>query len=207
MTFAALALATCLTTAPVAPTGPAVPPTPPRPAFSMTDYLNGKTVLVVGDSMIVTGLEIWLKDYLRKHGARYQRLAWASSTTIAWAKGKRLDWALRKHRPDLVLVVLGSNELFLDKPQAMAPHVRTIVQKINPRPFRWIGPPIWRKDSGIVKVIEENVPPGMFYRFNGRKIHRDPDGRHPSVKGAKSWLEDIIVWFEARVRLDHGIAP
>jgi hypothetical protein len=186
---------------------PVAPATRPAPAaaaatFDWKQHLGGKTVLVVGDSMIVTGLEVWMKPFIKRHGGRYERLAWASSTTIAWAKTKRLEWALGRFKPDLVWVVLGANELFLDKPDAMAVHVRKIVEKIGVRPFRWFGPPIWRKDSGIVRVISENVPTGTFYPFNGKKIGRDPDGRHPNVRGAKVWFEDMMLWYEERVRAE-----
>jgi hypothetical protein len=188
---------------PVAPATRPVVATPP--AFDWKAQLENKTVLVIGDSMIVTGLEVWMKPWIKRNGGRYERLAWASSTTIAWATTKRLDWALSRWKPDLVLVVLGSNELFLDKPDAMAPHIRTILKKIGTRPFRWFGPPIWRKDSGIVRVISENLPPGTFYPFNGKKIARDADGRHPNVRGSKVWFQDMIQWFEDRLRVEQTL--
>lgn len=185
-------------------------PTPARPHARVpvpTDpvlrrHLQGKTVLLLGDSMIVTGLEIWMRAVVRAHGGRMRRWAWASSTTESWATGRILDLALRRHRPDVVLVVLGSNELYLDHPAERAPHVRTIVARLAPRPYRWLGPPVWKRQTGILEVLRTNVPKGRFYPFNGHAIARDKDGKHPSPWGSRTWAYDFARWWIARLKAE-----
>lgn len=182
-------------------------PSPPKGEPMPTDpvlrrHLEGKTVLVLGDSMIVTGLEIWMRQVVRAHGGRMERWARASSTTEEWGSGRLLGRALARHKPDVVLIVLGSNELYLKSPQDRAKHVRSIVAGLGSRPYRWLGPPVWGSQSGIVEVIRTNLPPGRFYPFNGRAIGRHADGRHPSPWGARTWTYDFASWWIARLKME-----
>lgn len=193
-----LALAIAMATP--APSRPAAVPVPQDPALRR--HLQGKTVLVLGDSMIVTGLVIWLGAVVRTNGGTLKRWAWASSTTETWATGRVLDLALRRHKPDIVLVVLGSNELYLDRPVERARHVRAIVARLGSRPYRWLGPPVWGRQTGILEVIRQNVPAGRFYPFNGRPIARNRDGKHPSPWGARTWTYDFARWWIARLKAE-----
>jgi hypothetical protein len=170
-------------------------------------HLQGKTVLALGDSMIVTGLEIWLRQVVRKHGGKLKRWSWASSTTRKWATTGALRRALRKHRPDVVIIVLGSNELYLDHPEKRARYVKAMLRRIEPRPYRWLGPPVWNTQTGIVDMLEKTVPEGRFYRFNGRKIGRHKDGRHPSVYGSRTWTHDFVRWWIKRLKAEKAGAP
>jgi len=173
----------------------------------LKEHLQGKTVLALGDSMIVTGLEIWLRQVVRKHGGKLERWSWASSTTRKWATTGALRRALRKHRPDVVLVVLGSNELYLDHPERRARYVKAMLRRIEPRPYRWLGPPVWNTQTGIVDMLDKTVPKGRFYRFNGRKIRRHKDGRHPSVYGSRTWTHDFVRWWIKRLKAEKAGAP
>lgn len=170
-------------------------------------HLRGKTVLVLGDSMIPAGLEIWIRQVIRIHGGRYRRWAWASSTTKRWATSGVLARALRKYRPDLVLIVLGSNELFLDHPARRARYVRAILKAIAPRPYRWLGPPAWSQDTGILEVLRRTIPAGRFYPFNGRAIARDRDGHHPTAWGARTWTYDFVRWWIHRLKRERRGGP
>ena len=195
-----LLLILALSAAEVGPTRPAPVPVPTDPA--LTRALKGKTVLVLGDSMIVTGLEIWLRHVVRKHGGTLKRWAWASSTTEKWAAPGMLERALRKHRPDRVLIVLGSNELYLQAPRAREKHIRTILRKLGKRPYRWLGPPVWKRQTGIVDVMKRTIPKHRFYPFNGRPIARNKDGKHPSPWGARTWTYDFVRWWIARLKAE-----
>lgn len=210
-TLAAALLAAPVTTSP-RPAPPALGSTsarsPRRPKVPVpTDpvlrrHLAGKKVLLLGDSMIVTGLEIWMRALITANGGRMERWAWASSSTESWATGPVLDRALRRHKPDLVLVVLGSNELYLEKPAERSKHVRTILARLAPRPCRWLGPPVWGRQTGIVEVLEASVPKGRFYPFNGRGMERHRDGKHPSPWGSRAWAYDFAVWWIARLKAE-----
>jgi len=167
---------------------------------TVTRQFKGKTVLFVGDSMIITGLDIWVRYWVQKNGGTYRRLHHSSSTTRTWANTKALDYALQRYKPDIVFVVLGSNELYLRKPQRQARFVRKILKKLGKLPYRWIGPPRWARDTGIIKVLARTVPAGHFYPFNDRRIGRTSDGKHPSIRGSRVWARDIFAWYNRRLK-------
>lgn len=198
MTVATLMLCSLVLSAPLAPRAP-------TPAFryatpELTRHFKGKTVLFVGDSMIVTGLDIWVRNWVQKNGGTYRRHYYSSSTTQTWATTRALEYALGRYKPHYIFVVLGSNELYIPQPQKRARYVRTILKKLGKRPYRWIGPPRWAPDTGIVKVLARTVPAGRFYPFNGRRIGRAKDGKHPSIMGSKTWALDIFKWYTARLK-------
>jgi len=166
----------------------------------VTREFKGKTVLFVGDSMIVTGLEIWARYWVQKNGGTYRRLHHSSSTTRTWANTRALESALQKYKPHIVFVVLGSNELYVKKPQRQGRWVRKILKKLGKLPFRWIGPPRWARDTGIIKVLASIVPAGHFYPFNDRRIARTSDGKHPSIRGSKVWARDIFAWYNKQLK-------
>ncbi len=163
-------------------------------------HLRGKTVLFVGDSMIVSGLDIWARYWVRKNGGTYFRRYMSSSTIKTWATTSILDRALKRYHPHLVFLVLGSNDLYLTNPGRQARHVRTILGKLGQIPFFWIGPPRWAPDTGIIKVFARTIPAGRFYPFNDHRIGRARDGKHPSLAGSKTWARDIFAWFARRLR-------
>jgi len=166
----------------------------------MTRQFKGKTVLFVGDSMIVTGLDIWARNWVEKNGGTYRRHYYSSSTTRSWATTRALEYALQHYKPHFVFVVLGSNELYIPNPHLHAGYVRTILKKLGKRPYRWIGPPRWAPDTGIVKILASIVPANRFYPFNGRHIGRAKDGKHPSIEGSRTWAHDIFRWYAARLK-------
>jgi lysophospholipase L1-like esterase len=193
---AILLLCSLVLSAPVAPSKRPVTYATPE----MTRHFQGKTVLFVGDSMIVTGLDIWARHWVQRNGGTYRRYYHSSSTTRSWATTRALEYALGRYKPHIVFIVLGSNELYISKPQQRARYVRTILKKLGKRPYRWIGPPSWAPDTGIIKVLARTVPAGRFYPFNGRRIGRSRDGKHPSIMGSKTWARDIFNWYAKRLK-------
>ncbi len=167
---------------------------------SVTRQFKGKTVLFVGDSMIITGLDIWVRYWVQKNGGTYRRLHHSSSTTRTWANSGALEFALKKYKPHIVFIVLGSNELYVRKPQRQGRWVRKILKKLGKLPYRWIGPPRWARDTGIIKVLAHIVPAGHFYPFNDRRIGRTSDGKHPNIRGSRTWARDIFAWYNRRLK-------
>lgn len=156
--------------------------------------LSGKTVLLIGDSM-VEGIGWFLKDKVEAAGGRYVGEVWYSSTTFAWQDSGRLAEALARHHPDIVFIALGSNEIFLKQHDLSAPAIRHMVEEIGARPAYWIGPPSWKPDRGIVRVIEENFPSGRFYNSNDLEVPRQKDGAHPTIEGYETWTGLIWDWY------------
>jgi hypothetical protein len=156
--------------------------------------LDGKTVLLLGDSM-AEGIGWTMRVKVEQAGGKLIVIPWFSSTTAGWAITGRLKEEIARHRPDLVFIALGSNEIFLSHPQVQAPQIKRLVADTGGLPAYWIGPPSWRPDRGIVRVIQDNFIPGRFYNSNDIDVPRRQDGAHPTAEGYSTWTELIWSWF------------
>src|SRR5437868_7478955 len=162
--------------------------------------LQNKSVLLVGDSM-AEGVGPWLKKKVEEAGGRFIDGHERSSTIIFWQEGGKLREKLAEYRPDIVFIALGSNEIFLEKPEVRAPLIQQMVSEIGARPAFWIGPPSWKPDKGLVHVIEENFQPGHFYNSNDLKVPRAGDGKHPTAQGYGIWTDLVWNWYARAVRI------
>jgi lysophospholipase L1-like esterase len=156
--------------------------------------LANKTVLLIGDSM-AEGIGPFLRKKVEAAGGRFVGLPWCSSTTVGWLDSGRITEDLAQYKPDIVFIALGSNEIFIKNPDERAPVIKKIVAQLGNRPAYWVGPPSWKPDSGIVRVIEENFQPDHFYNSNDLKVERRKDGAHPKVEGYAYWTELIWDWY------------
>lgn len=159
--------------------------------------LTNKTILLVGDSM-AEGVGPWLKKKVEEAGGRFIDGHERSSTIVWWQGSGKLKELLSLHHPDIVFIALGSNEIFLQKPEQRAPLIKQMVEEIGAHPAYWIGPPSWKPDSGLVHVIEESFQPGHFYNSNDLKVPRAADGKHPTAQGYGTWTDLVWTWY-ARV--------
>lgn len=156
--------------------------------------LTNKTVLLVGDSM-AEGVGPWLQKKVEAVGGRFINGQTRSSTIVWWQGSGKLRELLALHKPDVVFIALGSNEIFIEQPALRAPLIKQMVEEIGARPSYWIGPPSWKPDLGLVHVIEENFQPGHFYNSNDLKVPRAPDGKHPTAQGYQTWTELVWNWY------------
>lgn len=159
--------------------------------------LAGKRVLLVGDSM-AAGLQPSLQKRVEESGGRFFGEPWQSSTIIGWEGTGRLTQMLELYQPDIVFISLGSNELQARRPEQRAPLIRRMVEEIGPRPAYWIGPPSWKPDKGLLRVIEENFQPNHFYNAGNLNVPRQRDGKHPTLEGFSQWTELIWNWYEEK---------
>jgi lysophospholipase L1-like esterase len=160
--------------------------------------LQHKTVLLVGDSM-AEGVAPWLQKKVEAVGGRFINGQERSSTIVWWQGSGKLRELLARHRPDVVFIALGSNEIFIEQPGLRAPVIKQMVDELGNRPGYWIGPPCWKPDLGLVRVIEENFQPGHFYNSNDLKVPRAPDGKHPTAQGYQTWTELVWNWYARAV--------
>lgn len=160
--------------------------------------LANKTVLLVGDSM-AEGVGPWLKKKVEAAGGRFIDGHERSSTIVWWQGSGKLRELLASHHPDIVFIALGSNEIFLQKPEQRVPLIKQMVEEIGAHPAYWIGPPCWKPDSGLVHVIEESFQPGHFYNSNDLKVPRAPDGKHPTAQGYEAWTDLVWTWYARAV--------
>lgn len=160
--------------------------------------LKEKTVVLIGDSM-AEGLGWFLREKIEAAGAHYIIESWQSSTIPGWQNG-RLRKLIERHKPDVLFISLGSNELFIKNPEeTRAPLIRQLTKDIGDLPAFWIGPPSWKPDNGLVHVIETNFQPDHFYNSNDLKVPRRSDDAHPTREGFETWANLVWDWY-ARMR-------
>ena len=51
-------------------------------------------------------------------------------------------------------------------------------------------------DYGINKVFESAAETDCFFLTNNMELPRGEDGRHPSIKGYRLWMDSIAKWIK-----------
>lgn len=166
----------------------------PAEAGAPLPSLAGKTVLHVGDSMVggSWGLTRALEQKFSAEGAKLVRDYKVSESIVSYDKSPKLKDLLARHQPDIVILTLGTNDVFVPYPASMAGNVQNIVKRIGNRECYWMGPPTWKPDTGIVQVLRDNVAPCKFFDSSNLKLQRSGDGIHPTDRGGAEWAS--IFW-------------
>jgi acyl-CoA thioesterase-1 len=197
--------------APGAPTDGRVAAAPPPPRAEL-EPLAGKTVLHVGDSMLGGdwGLTRALEKKFEAEGATFIHDYKVSESLQSYDKSTRLAQLLARHDPDIVIVTLGTNDALVPYPASLAGHVRNIVKRIGSRECYWIGPPLWKPDTGILAVLRDNSAPCTFYDSSKLTLARREDGIHPTERGGVAWADAFWAFFRvpggARTATGAGLA-
>lgn len=161
-----------------------------------------QTLLFIGDSML-DGLSPRLSAYAKASGHTLYSVIWYSSTSERWGKSKRLSEYIDKIKPTFIFICLGSNELFVtDIAKKRGDFVKEIVSEIDTIPFLWIGPPNWKRDTGINELIKNTVPEGSYFKSDGMHFDRRKDGAHPTAASAILWMDSVVRWMP-----DHSPHP
>jgi hypothetical protein len=148
-------------------------------------------ILHVGDSMVPL-VGNYLRPVLQARGHTYDIVALTSSSTLEWGGPKRvLQDAMYRYDPEVVLISLGSNELFDTKFEERAPAVRQIVEDTRRRPCLWIGPPAWKKDYGFMEMVKKNLGHCRWFDSTALRLPRMKDGRHPTWGGSYRWASEV----------------
>jgi acyl-CoA thioesterase-1 len=168
--------------------------------------LKGKTVLHCGDSMVggAGGLTKALEAKFKAAGARFVHDSQVSAAISVYDKQPKLKELLARNKPDIVIITLGANEVFVPFPDSLAANVEGIVKRIAPRECYWTGPPTWKPDTGVVRVLREHVAPCKFFDSSDMKLERAGDGIHPTDKGGAAWAEAFWVFFQSGAEQGEG---
>lgn len=142
------------------------------------------------------GLEKALAPHFEALGARFVQDAVTSASLVSFDRSDHLQKMLEKNDPDLVIITLGANDVFVPSPSRLAKNVQSIVKKLDGRRCFWMGPPLWKKDTGVVDVIRQNCAPCVFYDSSNLRLGRLADGIHPNEKGAHDWAEAFWDFYE-----------
>jgi lysophospholipase L1-like esterase len=70
------------------------------------------------------------------------------------------------------------------------------VRKLEGRPCGWVTPPRWKKDTGVLGVIRDNVEPCRFLDSDTivRDLSLKSDGIHPNAEGQEAWADAVFFW-------------
>lgn len=168
---------------------------------SLADSLSSKIphepisvrILFFGDSM-AGALDHRMRQYACHNGLELLNVVWYSSTTKLWAQTDTLSYYLKAFNPDYILICLGANELFVRDLPNRKLYIRDILQKIGNRPYIWIAPPNWKKDTGINRLIEEQTGKCRYYPSWKLSFERKKDGAHPTSASSSCWMDSIAAW-------------
>lgn len=156
---------------------------------------KGTLVLHIGDSF-AAALGIELGKRLKAVGVRNALEFKTASYIPNWSFGGDIPNFIAKYHPDLVLVTLGANEIEIPKPEQRVGAIRHLVAELGGRPCVWIAPPLWKPDTGLLKVIQDNVAPCRYLDSNAL-VHDLPRGRdkiHPNPEGRSIWADIVFQW-------------
>ena len=153
-------------------------------------------IMIFGDSML-EWLAKRLCDYSLENGYDLSSIIWYSSSTKLWATTDTLQYFLDRIQPDYVMLCLGGNELFVRDLSKREKYIDAIVKRIGDRPFLWIGPPNWKKDTGINDLILQRVGEGRFFDSRELELDRAEDNMHPTRSAAALWMDTIAVWLSS----------
>lgn len=167
---------------------------------------TAQTILLIGDSML-EGISPRLAAYCAKSGHKLYTVIWYSSTSERWGSSDRLRDYMKRIRPTFVVVCLGANELFVSNiEEKRDKFVKNIIADIGTTPYLWIGPPNWKPDTGINRLISRNTAPGSFFLSDGMTFSRKKDGAHPTKESAALWVDSVVRWMPQHsnhpIRLD-----
>ena len=155
-----------------------------------------KHLLLFGDSMtILVGNR--MAYYGAQNNFDVTSVTWYSSSTKIWGECDTLKHFIRTYNPDFIVVTLGANELFIRDIADRQKYVKKLMADMGDIPFVWVGPPNWKKDTGINDMLEETVGSSRFFRTDGMKLSRISDNVHPTQKAADLWADSIMRWIES----------
>lgn len=152
-----------------------------------------QSILLIGDSMTLN-IALRMNKYAQANGHRFKAVNWDSSNTKIWSESDTLNYFIREFKPTFVFISLGSNELYLKKPDSRQPAVDRILAMIGDLPYVWIGPPNWKEDFGINDMIKSRCRPGSFFRSAGMEFKRKKDNVHPTREASALWVDSIMRW-------------
>ncbi len=167
---------------------------------------TSQRILIFGDSMI-EGLSRRLRQYASENNHDVLNVIWYSSSTKIWAQYQdTLTYYLKQFEPTYIMISLGGNELFVRDLDSRDKYIKTILEKVDTIPYIWIGPPNWKEDTGINRLIEQNVGTHRYFPSKDLAFERKKDGAHPTYTSASKWMDSVAVWItnssRYRIKMD-----
>jgi acyl-CoA thioesterase-1 len=161
--------------------------------YPILSRFAGKRVLHCGDSFVggAGGLTRALEPRFKGSSAKFMHDSQTSLFMHEVAQGDYLTKLLARTNPDVVVLTLGANDVFMPHPEYLIPHIEGTVRKLRGKECYWVAPPLWKADTGVLKTISEHVAPCRYYDVladrTDLKIPRRNDGIHPTDEGGELW--------------------
>lgn len=157
-----------------------------------------KKILFIGDSM--TG---WMAERLNAYGDingfEVATIVWDGSTLSKWSNSRNLKKIIDEQNPDAIMVSLGMNEMFENRPEARyKSSLNTITSAFGDRPFLWIGPPKWPGHSEgeiFSNWLASHLGERNYFRSLDLDLPRQSKTNpHPTRQGIEEWIDRIVEW-------------
>lgn len=174
------------------------------------------TALIIGDSHVepASSFAQALAAKLKAQGYTVTIAGVGSSNAYMWANqqtvcrsGRCVDQATLPHRPDLLVISLGTNDAANAAAGGRAvttvpPEIKRIVSAYSPSRWFWIGPPAtrdnveWYTNAGIAKFYAAANASGVSI-YDSRPATRaavaagSGDGVHLGPQGAQVWANAV----------------
>jgi hypothetical protein len=167
---------------------------PGSPADSLAVDTTSQKILIFGDSML-EGLCPRLNDYCQQNNHQLAAVIWYSSSITWYGSTDTIAYYIKKHKPTYVILAMGSGDMW--NPNIISAgkkYMDEILSQVGDLPLIWIGPPNWKEDTGINKLIEQSVEDGAFFLSKNLKFDRVADGVHPTKKSASQWMDSVATF-------------
>ncbi len=109
-----------------------------------------------------------------------------------FAKAAAPRAVIETNRPELVLFVLGSNNVKASYPESLAPDIHEVVRMAGGARCWFIGPPDWDDDHRLSRVLEKTVAPCAFFDSGAVLLARGTDHIHPTHEAYEVWAKAIV---------------
>jgi len=181
----------------------AAKPAGTMPRATAVPDTTAQRILLIGDSML-EGIARRFSAWCEASGHELHTVIWYGSSTKSWAESGRLQHYMAETRPTLVVMCLGSNELFVKDAARRGDYVRQLAAACGQTPYVWIGPPNWKDDTGINAAIAGQTSAARFFESRRLRLERGKDHRHPTLAAAATWTDSVATWL-ASPRTAHPI--
>lgn len=167
-------------------------------------------ILMIGDSMAGgAGLQYGFSIICQFNQHRLTVKHQSSSTTQIWSQERKVEKFVQEFQPTYIIIALGSNELFVRDAPDRAAFVKDMLAQTKGIRTIWVGPPNWREDSGLNKMLEETLPETQFFSSKDLTLPRQADGIHPNIQGSLIWSQAVSEWInqESQHKIVLNIPP
>lgn len=150
------------------------------------------TIMVIGDSM-AQGLQPHFEKLAIENNSSIITRYKIGSSSFYWSNDKQIKDDIIKLHPNMVLIVLGSNEWLGSSNPKLKRAIKKLVNDIHltNTPYIWIGPPIKNAEE-YQQMLCDVANPKYVYDYTDLNVTRGKDKIHPTPKGFSQWSKMIL---------------